>query len=244
VPQRGYPGRHGTHWAAEKRHQIQRVNGLVDEYASPFGGPAPTPRAARVVLFIAVPEHFSGNHQDVPEHSCLQGALHLTGGGVQTVLQADAEPHILLPACGDGSVGLLCVGRQRLFHQDVLAGPRRLLDHRGMQIVRRADRHRVYVGSGQQFGIVPHLAGDLEPRSEIRHPLWDDITASNQLCIRQGRQQAGVHFPDDPAANDCTTHSLLHTTTLQDIDWNATVSSVHHYTKYPVFPLCRQHSAG
>ena len=120
------------------------------------------------------------NRAELP---CPQDLASLLELGHAPLLGADLHDSPVIVLCSNHGLAFAEVMRQRLFHEDVLAGFACVHGHRNVPMIRRPDDHRVDIATGQQplvvlgsgglrvgegLGLVEGVIPDVTYRGDLR----------------------------------------------------------------------------
>ena len=187
--------------AEQPLHQVERVDGLIDQdSAAAFAGASP-PRPGLVVGGVAMPQHGRRATAYRPELAGVEQRPRGPGGRVVPVLQADADLDVRVVARrGDQPVGLGDRVRDRLLDQDADARLQAVDRRRDVLVVRGAHVHDVGAHLVQQLPV----AG--EPRNAVpagrgRDPRRVDVADADQVDADQFVDRLQVDDGHVPASD-------------------------------------------
>ena len=136
---------HGGGLAGEVEHQIQRMDGLIDEHAAALGLVEAAPAALGVILGGAVPVDRGAHGQQLAVAAVSDGLADELGGLIIAVLEHDGEAAV---GMADHLLRVGNLAGHGLLGEHALARIEQRDGHGRVQVVRRADVHYVDVVTG------------------------------------------------------------------------------------------------
>ncbi|KEP71207.1 hypothetical protein DL1_11010 [Thioclava dalianensis] len=142
---------HAGGGTCEAQRQIERVNGLRDQYPAAVAGIGAA-SGLIVIALLAPPRHGNFDQPDLAKRALSQHLREPPRRGAHPVLQDDAQRNMCRLADLDDPGGGLQRALYRLFHQDRLASCSQRLDRLDPRIGRRQHDGKIDIGIGGNLG--------------------------------------------------------------------------------------------
>ncbi len=166
------------HRTGQPAQNIELVDGLVDERASPFGGPASLD-GTRIVGRGTVPFHVAIALQQLAQATAGDGLEQKLAGIIEAMLAHHAQHDAAFAGCLDhGARGFHC-GRDRLLHLHVLLRFGADLKRLEPEVGERADVHIIDLGMAADLLVAIH---------ELETVLLGELAAGGLINVRTHRQ--------------------------------------------------------
>ena len=200
---------------AKPAHQVQGVDGLVDNRPASLLVPCPLPVTLRIVGVVPVPGHVALGRQYLPQTPRIQALPNQLRARIVPILENHPQATLVFLRRLHHLLGLLHGDRHGLLRQDVAAQLHRLDGHRGMEVMGKTNVHHVQLRLLDHLHVVrvAHHRGSLAvPRKQLRHGLGtggNQIADGTQIHIGLGFGRHAMKTGNATTANDANTQ-LLH----------------------------------
>lgn len=196
--------------ADEPAHEVDGVDGLVDDGAAALHLPSALPVAAGVVFGGTAPGDVALGGLDGAEAAAVEGVLDEDGAGVVAVLEDDAERLAGLVGGVDHGLRLFHGDGHGLLREDVAAQLQGADSHGRVQVVRQADVHDVQLLLGDHLLEVRVGLLAAEQLGACLGALLDEVAAGDQLDALLGLRGHAMERRNTATADDTDSQFLLH----------------------------------
>ena len=196
--------------ADEPAHEVDGVDGLVDDGAAALHLPSALPVAAGVVFGGTAPGDVALGGLDGAEAAAVEGVLDEDGAGVVAVLEDDAERLAGLVGGVDHGLRLFHGDGHGLLREDVAAQLQGADSHGRVQVVRQADVHDVQLLLGDHLLEVRVGLLAAEQLGACLGALLDEVAAGDQLDALLGLRGHAMERRNTATADDADSQFLLH----------------------------------
>ena len=190
-------------------HQVNGMDGLVDDDAAAFLVPRPLPIALGVIFVRAHPGDVHLRAEHLAQLAAFQHFFRQLGAGVIPILENNAERLFAALRRLHHRHGVLILDGHRLFRQHVYAVLQGINRNRRMHIVRRAAMQDIQVFLCNHFLIVKIIMA-AKLLCLCFRPVFFNVADGNQLACLNGIHRIRMHWKNVTATNNTHAKFLVH----------------------------------